>query len=742
MAFKRRRLIIFVLVLGGLVGGAVAGAPALGRWYIRSRVLPRLARGLSRTITVGGISVGASTVTLTGVRVASTKDLKGAPMASTPEVRIEYKALSLLSGPIEATRVTVQHPTLNLVRHADGSSNFLDLARRRRKGSSGRYRIHELVLREGSVALDDRKERLRVEASRLDGALVPGGASKLRLSPVRVTSPRTSSALAFSAVELRFQRLKRELLGKQLPEVRVEGGRVQLLPRLVLSGIRGTIAPAATEGRIQIDLEGSYGGAEAKLWSAAGWLSHAGKEGKLRIKAARFSLGRIASILKRTPVIMPVRTMIDGRLDLTFKRTLLHFEGKLRVKRLNLFHPALARTPVLDLAGTTKLEGKLDLGREVLELEQLAVESRGVTATLSGKVERLFAKPVIDLRLQVPQVTCQAVLDAFPPSLLPELQGFTLKGKFEADLHTKIDYEALGKLELGGKVGIRRCKVTRAPEQVSGERLAVPFEHEVEPSPQLNLNFMVGPENPDFTPYAEISPYVIKAFLTTEDGAFFRHRGYISSMFRKALSRNLKQGGFRLGASTISMQMVKNVLLSHRKTLSRKLQELFLVWYLEQKLSKQRIMEIYLNAIEFGPSIYGVGAAARHYFGKKPQEITPLEAAFFASILPSPKRRYIQYCRGQLSESWDRYVRRILRRMGSKGHISEGEVTLFSAQQIVFARDLDELSEKDCAKQVKDLLDSWREANINRLKQAIMRSAPHQVEMYIAPLTAKKSKSK
>ena len=130
--------------------------------------------------------------------------------------------------------------------------------------------------------------------------------------------------------------------------------------------------------------------------------------------------------------------------------------------------------------------------------------------------------------------------------------------------------------------------------------------------------FMVGPENPDFTPYAEISPHVVKAFLTTEDAGFFRHRGFIPSQFRKALARNLKRGGFRLGASTISMQMVKNVLLSHEKTLSRKLQELFLVWYLEQELSKERIMEIYLNAIEFGPGIYGIGAAARHYFGKQP----------------------------------------------------------------------------------------------------------------------------
>ena len=104
--------------------------------------------------------------------------------------------------------------------------------------------------------------------------------------------------------------------------------------------------------------------------------------------------------------------------------------------------------------------------------------------------------------------------------------------------------------------------------------------------------------------------------MTTEDNGFFKHRGWVTSEFRTALKRNLQRGGFRGGASSITMQMVKNVLLSHEKTLSRKLQELFLVWYLEQEIPKERILELYFNAIEFGPRIYGIGPAARHYFGK------------------------------------------------------------------------------------------------------------------------------
>jgi membrane peptidoglycan carboxypeptidase len=196
----------------------------------------------------------------------------------------------------------------------------------------------------------------------------------------------------------------------------------------------------------------------------------------------------------------------------------------------------------------------------------------------------------------------------------------------------------------------------------------------------------------------------------------------------------LKQGGFRLGASTISMQTVKNLLLGSEKTLARKLQELFLTWYLEQNLTKERLLEIYLNVIEFGPSIYGIGAAARHYFGKSANELTPLEAAFFATILPSPKRRYIQYCHGELTPSWDRYVRRVLKRMVEKGFVDEKAFADAEKQKIIFARDLQTLSEAVCLQQLKELLDAWDAEQTRRLKDAILQAAPHQLEMYLGAL--------
>jgi len=191
--------------------------------------------------------------------------------------------------------------------------------------------------------------------------------------------------------------------------------------------------------------------------------------------------------------------------------------------------------------------------------------------------------------------------------------------------------------------------------------------------------------------------------MTTEDNGFFKHRGWVTSEFKSALRRNLQRGGFRLGASSITMQMTKNVLLTREKTLSRKLQELFLVWYIEQNLSKERILELYFNAVEFGPRIYGIGAAVRHYFGKKPSELTPLEAAWFSSIMPNPKRRYVQFCHGTPVPQWDKYIHRIMAKSHERGRLTDEEYGEYAPQTLTFDRKEATFTEKQCLEWVKTM---------------------------------------
>ncbi len=203
-------------------------------------------------------------------------------------------------------------------------------------------------------------------------------------------------------------------------------------------------------------------------------------------------------------------------------------------------------------------------------------------------------------------------------------------------------------------------------------------------------------------PLPDISRHLINSIMTTEDSNFLNHKGFIGREFKSALRTNLEHGYFRLGASSITMQMVKNVMLSREKTLSRKLQELFLTWYVEHHLSKERILEIYFNVIEFGPGIYGIGRAAKHYFGKAAKDLTPREATFFSSILPNPKKRYAHYCKEQLDPKWEKYLDRILRRMHERGRLTDEEYEQALAARITFDR-TEALPEKECLELVKRL---------------------------------------
>ncbi len=242
------------------------------------------------------------------------------------------------------------------------------------------------------------------------------------------------------------------------------------------------------------------------------------------------------------------------------------------------------------------------------------------------------------------------------------------------------------------------------------KRLLASFEHYVELERDKWLAFVVGPENPDFVPLAEVSPHLLNSFMTTEDSAFYQHKGFIVREFRTALIKNLAAGYFKYGASSITMQTVKNVLLYREKTLSRKLQELFLTYSIEQVLDKDRIFEIYVNAIEYGPGLYGIGPAARHYFGKAPRDLTPTEAAFFSSILPSPKARYRQYCKGTLTRWTDNKIDRILALMRKRGRLTEDEYQAAVAQPLVFVKDGTE-TEDQCMKRVSRALKNARPTN-------------------------------
>jgi len=161
--------------------------------------------------------------------------------------------------------------------------------------------------------------------------------------------------------------------------------------------------------------------------------------------------------------------------------------------------------------------------------------------------------------------------------------------------------------------------------------------------------------------YERISIHLKRAVVAAEDARFLDHEGFDWAAIQKAIARNEERGRVVAGASTISQQLAKNLFLSGERSWLRKGQEAIITWMLEDTLSKQRILELYLNVAEWGDGVFGAEAAARHHFGVGAAALNAEQAAWLAVILPSPRR----YDRGRLTPYLSSRVTTVLGRMGA-----------------------------------------------------------------------------
>ncbi|MBL8151986.1 MAG: monofunctional biosynthetic peptidoglycan transglycosylase [Blastocatellia bacterium] len=143
-----------------------------------------------------------------------------------------------------------------------------------------------------------------------------------------------------------------------------------------------------------------------------------------------------------------------------------------------------------------------------------------------------------------------------------------------------------------------------------------------------------------WVPIDKISNNLVRAVLAGEDARFFSHNGFDTEAIKKAIEHDWKEGRFARGASTVTQQLAKNLYLSESKNPLRKLKEAIITRRLEENLSKKRILEIYLNVIEWGDGIYGAEAASKNYFGKSASQLSANDAAFLAAMIPNPRTVY------------------------------------------------------------------------------------------------------
>jgi monofunctional glycosyltransferase len=182
--------------------------------------------------------------------------------------------------------------------------------------------------------------------------------------------------------------------------------------------------------------------------------------------------------------------------------------------------------------------------------------------------------------------------------------------------------------------------------------------------------FQLGPKNRYWTPSLSIPAEMKWAVILAEDSNFYKHEGVDVKAIKNAIKHDLEKKSLKRGASTITQQTAKNIFLSREKTITRKLKEVYLAVRMEQELTKGRIIELYLNLVELGPMVNGVGHASRYYFGKPASDLSPRECAFLAAMLPGPRVAYNPY------RNMAKVLRRsdmILKLMKSKGVLSEEE---------------------------------------------------------------------
>jgi len=165
---------------------------------------------------------------------------------------------------------------------------------------------------------------------------------------------------------------------------------------------------------------------------------------------------------------------------------------------------------------------------------------------------------------------------------------------------------------------------------------------------------------------SRIPPLMKRCVLVSEDASFYDHKGVDFEELKNSLRQDLKEKRFARGGSTITQQLAKNLYLSTNKSVIRKVREFLIARRLEKALSKDRILNLYLNVIEWGPGVYGLPAAARHWFGKDAADLTLEEMIRLAAIIPRPLRSD-----PRKNDSWMRFkgpwIARTLRTVGAIG---------------------------------------------------------------------------
>ena len=314
----------------------------------------------------------------------------------------------------------------------------------------------------------------------------------------------------------------------------------------------------------------------------------------------------------------------------------LRLDGYASIERLSVNHPKIATKEVV--INKARFDYHFLIGERFIAIDSTSrVQLNSITCkpylSYTNDNDKIYV-----MKLEVPKMKAQDFITSLPEGLFSHFKGMEANGNFSYNLNFKYQKSKPDNIIFESSLQPEGLKITKYGaadlNKINSEFIYRAIDKGVEQRP-----IIVGNSNPNFTPLDAISPYLQKCVLTSEDPSFFNHRGFINEAFKQSIAKNIKTKKFSRGASTISMQLVKNTFLTREKTLSRKLEEILLVYILENNriATKERMLEVYFNIIEWGPNIYGIGEASHFYFQKKPSDLNLNECLFLATIIPKPK---------------------------------------------------------------------------------------------------------
>ena len=381
-------------------------------------------------------------------------------------------------------------------------------------------------------------------------------------------------------------------------------------------------------------------------------------------------------------------TGVRGRLNVTGAVRLddaqqLSWQGRLEFLGAGFDWPAVSPSAVDAVDMVVTGDAAIRWGTAPLMSSDLSLDLGLSPLRLQTTLQRSAAAWQGDAALSLREMTrCQDLWESIPVGMLPNLgqSAITFSGETNLRLSAHYVFGDPWSFELVSEEFPGNCRIARVarqwdPAQLNREGWTMNVTEGVTRS-----DIVVGPGSGSWVLLPSLPAYVPAAMYLSEEMGFYNGVGISLSLIRRAVALNLERGRYVYGGSTIMQQLVKNLFLSRAKTLSRKLEEAVLVWAMYERVSKERILEYYINCIEFGPDIYGIEAAAQYYFNKPPQSLTPLEAIFLANLKPSPRDGVNYLRRGHSPDRgwWPERTRTMLQRLADIGLVHPEEVDFYA----------------------------------------------------------------